>query len=296
MFRPLRAGIAPADWTQLRFPLFASPKLNGIRVLITSDGPKTRKLEDIPNKKVAAMLAKLPVGFDGEVTSGDLFAKDVFSRTQSMLMGEDGGDDFVFHVFDDFTLPDLKFYGRRERVLNRLSRLPYPWCVAVPQDHILDVESLVAYEQRHVDEGHEGVMLRSVDGPYKFGESTTNEGYLLKLKRFLTAEAECVGVYEQMRNTNELTKNKIGRAKRSSAKAGKVGKGVAGGLIGHYRHPDGTIKKIKCGGGIDAKTRKAFWDNPPIGKFFQFKYKELTPDGMPLFLTYLGLRDEKDIL
>lgn len=296
MFRPLRAGTAPSDLSEIIFPVLVSTKLNGIRVLITEDGPKTRKLEEIPNVAVRKMLAKLPVGFDGEITCGDLTAKDVWNKTQSMLMSEDGGTDFIFHVFDDFSQPDQTFEVRQLILHKRFSRIPYTWCALVPNHKVYDAEMLEGYFRQRLAEGHEGIMIRSLDGPYKHGESTVKEGYLLKMKPRQDSEAKITGVYEQMANLNAMETNNIGLAKRSTKKEGKFGKGILGGFLADWKHPDGSIKKLRIGGGISKELREKFWKNPPIDDWVKFSFQELSSKGMPLFLTYEGIRDERDIV
>ena len=71
-------------------------------------------------------------------------------------------------------------------------------------------------------------MVRQGASPYKCGRSTVKEGGLLKLKSFIDNEAEILEVHEEMKNLNPAVKGNRGQTKRSSAKAGKVGKGTLG--------------------------------------------------------------------
>jgi DNA ligase-1 len=81
------------------------------------------------------------------------------------------------------------------------------------------------------------------------------EGYLLKLKRFADEEAVIVGVVEEMENQNEATINELGQTKRSTAKAGKVGKGRLGALRCQFE--DGT--EFEVGSGFDDEDRARLW-------------------------------------
>ena len=44
------------DIYKLDYPFYVSPKLDGIRCVITADGPKTRTLKPIPNKYISTDL------------------------------------------------------------------------------------------------------------------------------------------------------------------------------------------------------------------------------------------------
>ena len=96
---------------------------------------------------------------------------------------------------------------------------------------IRDAAQLAAYEEDCLAEGYEGVMIRTPDSPYKCGRSTEREGWLLKIKRFEDAEAVVLDTYEGMSNHNEAQRDAFGRTKRSSAQAGKVGRGELGGFV-----------------------------------------------------------------
>lgn len=52
-------------------------------------------------------------------------------------------------------------------------------------------------------------MLRSIDGKYKLGRSTTNEAILLKLKRFKDSEAIVVD-YKPLVRSNGLVEDSLG--------------------------------------------------------------------------------------
>ena len=59
-----------SDLAAVRFPVLASPKLDGVRCVIRDGVAMTRTLKPIPNRHVRAMLAHLP-DLDGELIAGD---------------------------------------------------------------------------------------------------------------------------------------------------------------------------------------------------------------------------------
>ena len=94
MFKPMLAAKLE-DPSRLKFPVLVTPKIDGIRCVITDEGPRTRSLKEIPNRHIMHQLSTLPKWLDGELTVGDKF----FDCT-SGIMSEDGRPDFKFWIFD----------------------------------------------------------------------------------------------------------------------------------------------------------------------------------------------------
>jgi DNA ligase-1 len=69
-FKPMLA-VDCGDVNALRFPLLASPKLDGVRAIGDRWVTKSRSLKPIPNVNVQAQFAGLPEGLDGELIVGN---------------------------------------------------------------------------------------------------------------------------------------------------------------------------------------------------------------------------------
>lgn len=83
------------DPAKLIYPIYASPKLDGIRCSILNGKPVSRTLKDIPSKHVQACLTYERLdGMDGELIVGEVTAKNVFSHTSSHVMAHDKIFDF----------------------------------------------------------------------------------------------------------------------------------------------------------------------------------------------------------
>lgn len=254
-FKPMLAGKAPADLAKLKFPVYVSPKLDGIRCLVTKDGPVSRKLKRIKNHYIFdALFLREMYGFDGELIVGKPTGDDVWNRSQSGVMSEDGDPDFTFYVFDNFA-HDAPFVERQRVLAAEIKYLRDERVVLVEQIRCDDVVQLKALEERYVDQGYEGVMVRSPLGPYKFGRSTTREGHLLKVKRFEDYEAAVVGMVERMHNGNEAKTNALGHTERSTKKAGKVGTNMMGALECVLYRGDKRIE-FELGTGFTEAQRK----------------------------------------
>ena len=108
--------------------------------------------------------------------------------------------DFTYIIFD-YCIDPKEGYSTRMGRLVKMPKIPHiEYLLPV---YIVDESELLIYEAKCLFEGYEGVMLRSIHGPYKLGRSTLREGWLLKLKRFSDSEAIILEVYEKMSNQNE---------------------------------------------------------------------------------------------
>lgn len=286
--KPMLA-VACKDIATLKFPVLATPKLDGIRCLVINGKAVSRKLKPIPNHHIRTTIeCSCPDGFDGEI----MIPGADFNTVQSLVMTEDGTPDFAYHVFDyvkgDLTVP----YADRVRALVEAD---FPAFV-VPVTPILlgSADQLAEVEEQFVRAGYEGVMVRSPYSPYKCGRSTAKEGYLLKIKQFEDSEAEVLGFEELLINLNERTVNELGQAKRSSHQENLVPSGMLGALI---VKDIATGVEFKIGTGMDHALRKEIWENRPahLGRFVTYRFQ---PSGMkekPRFPSFKGFRDPRDM-
>lgn len=225
LFKPLLAATVNS-FDQLKFPLFASPKIDGIRALGQGDTLVSRRLRPLDNKFLQTAFPGHD-GLDGELVFGSPTHPHCYERTKSATGRFEGKPKCTWWVFDDFTRPDMAWMKRLDLVREKVN---HPWIKVLPQVLINHEDQLEEYESQLLEEGWEGVMLRDPQGRYKFGRSTLNEGILLKLKRFDTDQARIIGFEEEMKNTNPEKRDATGRLKRSKAAEGLVGKGTLGAL------------------------------------------------------------------
>jgi DNA ligase-1 len=282
------------DVSTIKFPVLASQKLDGIRATVQDGQLLSRTLKPIPNKFVQELFKGLPEGLDGELIVGDPFAEDCYRKTVSLVMSDDKLLGFFkeplnFYLFDQ--IGSLGFVDR----ITKVSTVCHPSMVLVEQRVINTLAELEAFEEDLLDRGAEGVMLRSIHGPYKHGRSSLREGYLLKLKRFKDCEARVTGIYEQEHNGNAAFTNELGRTARSSHKENKVGLDTLGGLevVGINGEYEGI--NFCVGTGFDAETRQLIWDDPKtVGRIIKVKYFPSGGKDKPRHPVFLGFRDRRD--
>lgn len=290
LFKPMLAS--PADLARLKFPLLASPKLDGVRASVVSGRLLTRKLKEVPNRYTFTCLSSHTFdGMDGELIVGPPNAEDVLRQTTSAIMSRDGAPQFTYWVFDLHD-SDADYESRRNLLYDLVAGLDDKMRSVihlVPQVTVRSMEELLEYEAGVIEDGYEGVMLRDPHSPYKYGRSTTREGYLLKLKRFEDSECRILAIEEEMHNTNAAQTNELGRTKRSTAKAGLVGKGTMGALVVEDIHHGW---RFNIGSGFTAAQRAQPWK---IGSIHKYKYFPVGMKDVPRHPVYIGPRSKFDL-
>lgn len=278
-FKPMLAS--PADLDNIKYPVFASPKLDGIRASVVDGRLLSRTLKEIPSRHVFHRLSHPNFnGLDGELIVGDPTSPTCYRDTVSAVMAHDKVFPFTYYVFDKWDSPS-PFSSRR---LDLIPIATHDYMARVMHVQIDDREQLDSYEASMVELGHEGIMLNSPHAKYKFGRATTKGGQLLKVKRFEDSEAVIIGIEEEMFNGNEAEKNELGRTKRSTAKAGLVGKGTMGALI--VRDVK-TGVEFNIGTGFTATQRAADWE---LGSVHKYKFFPVGVKDKPRHPVYLGPR------
>lgn len=289
------------DLSKIQYPVYATPKLDGIRALMIDGKLVSRNFKAIPNKVTREYFERvLPNNVDGELIlkNGRDCGAD-FNLTSSAVMSENGNPNVVYYLFD-YVLNDLnKPYLERIKEISHIESVNN--VKVVKPKKINNEEELLKYEQKCLTEGFEGVMIRTGNSPYKCGRSTEREGYLLKIKRFEDSEAKIIGFEEKNHNQNEAEEDVFGRTKRSQKKAGMVGANTLGKIL--VKDVGGKYNNIefKIGTGFNDELRKELWNNKSkyLGKIVKYKFQpNPTEDSgylKPRFPVFLGFRHKNDI-
>ena len=284
----------PVDPKHLRYPLYVFPKFNGFRGYVKDGVVYTASNKPFKNKLLQEAF-KVANCHDGEFVVGDPSdGHNSLEKTSSVVTSQKPIDDLRFYVFDwigDLAAPFKNRIGfvagaqfdKWEKF--KIVRAPY---------HVANCwEDVVRIERAYVEAGWEGVITRDPEAPYKCGRSTAREAYMGKLKQFKDAEFKIVGWEERMHNGNEATISETGRTKRSTAKAGKTGRGDLGALVleteaGH---------QFGCGTGFTDAQRGEFWriKDELIGKHAKVKYHETGTKNVPILPVFLQIRPKEDM-
>jgi len=259
----------PKFFDFVQFPTLASPKLDGIFGSFD--------------------------GLDGEFIVGSPVGEGVMNRTTKVIMKKKEArpiDDVTLFVFDtnEDEYKDEPFSERYRRAKDLAYLCNHPQVQLVPHTMCNNMDELLAFEKECLDAGYEGIMMRSVDGRYKYGRATMKEGTLIKLKRFTDVEVVVLDLAEQMTNTNKKTTNELGRSQRSSHKAGMVPAGTLGGFIVDM---GGLTLDVGCGV-LTHDERQEIWDagvEASVGKYFTLRFFGYGVKDKPRFPRFVGWRD-----
>lgn len=301
MKQPMLAG--KADLSKIQYPVLVSPKIDGIRAVVVrgEDGlpvVKSRSMKPIPNRHIQTVLAREELFHaDGELVVGDVRSETCFRDSTSGVMSIEGEPDFTYFVFDRIDHCGREFHSRLMTImdhLNQTARDARNRVQILPHKQVFNEEQLLREEERYTGQGYEGIMIRSLNGPYKQGRSTTKEGYLLKLKRWQDDEATIVGFEEEMENENISFINEVGRTSRTTHQAGMVPKGRCGSLLVRDL-TTGVVFSI--GSGLCDVVRTQIWNEQAawLGRIIKYKHFPIGVKDKPRFPIYLGVRDERDM-
>jgi DNA ligase-1 len=310
-FKPmLSASLDGVDLSTLRYPLLASPKLDGVRCIVWEGVAYSRNAKPIRNKHIQEW-AKEFHNLDGELIVGSPTDPHCLNNTQSGVMSYKGEPDFRYFLFDSIEAPGYRsiFMDRVDHVQEELRGEERIECVGHIMVHSAD--EVQAAELRWIAAGYEGVMLRDPQGPYKHGRATLKEGYLMKLKRFMDGEAVVTGLEEGHINENTLQRDELGRAKRTTHQENLTPSGMVGTIIavdpnwGELRIAPGTMPHAERAHHWQAYVAsrvsesgfvKRFGVLPPtdtlVGKTIHWRSFGYGVKDKPRFPRYYGIRED----
>jgi DNA ligase-1 len=288
-FKPMLAD--DADLKRLKYPVIASPKLDGVRATFMMHRLLTRSLKPLANKAIDGAFS-FPLPLDGELIVGDPRGKSVFRDTMKVVSSFDADiTDLNFYVFD-MVADKMAFMDRFRMAIE--AKEGHKRLITVPHKMIEDELELLKLEELMLEEGYEGLMLRDPEGRYKFGRSTTSEGLLLKLKRKLRSEAVVIGFVEQLHNGNEAKIDNLGHTERSSHQANKVPMDTLGAL--QVRDIDSGVE-FNIGTGFTFADRNEIWQHRAKyqGKIASYEYLPIGVKDKPRHPTFVGWRIVEDM-
>ena len=276
------------DLNSISYPKYASIKLDGIRCIIKDGKCLSRSLKPIPNIHVQRTL--YDSGLEG--LDGELMVKGDFNSVQSAVMSVYGEPDFTYHVFD-YVDTTRVFEKRFDTVINKVLGTRLGGIVRIHEQIIVNNpdEANAAYS-RALELGQEGLILKSINGMYKYGRATMREETMLKLKPKHTDEGLVIGYSELMHNDNDQYTNEVGSSVRSSCQSGQVPGNVLGALTLKFNDV-----VLSVGSGFDDHQRQSLWSckEELIGKLVTFEHLGLSSYNVPRCPIFKSFRDIRDL-
>lgn len=298
---------------KIQYPCIVQPKIDGIRSL-HNDGFRGRSLKPHANTYLSELFKpSFLAGYDGELIIGSCpTAEDLCRKTASLASSgvTERTEHVTWHLFDNFLYPEIPYEERIEIVFDhvQLLRSQFGWedhLEVIQSYHVSCKEELLATEEQMLNEGYEGVIVRGLKNPYKFGRSTVREGGLLRIKRFIESECVVIEIQEGESNDNIAQINELGYTYRTSHKENKVKNGMVGALIckalatvkdpqsGKVLFNKGDIIKVSAGK-MDHALRMQYFENQSllIGKIITFKFFPKGGKDKPRFPTFKAIRSD----
>jgi DNA ligase-1 len=236
----------------------------------------------------------------------------------SSMTGTIKGEPYLLWWVFDFVTPEtatLPYFHRCAEILPReiervRNEAPDRWhhLRPIPFELINSMDQLLAYEEKCLQLGFEGVIIRDLKGKHKQGRSTPTEGGLLRIKRFVDFEFTVHTIIEGDENQNEAQINELGNTFRSSHQENKVPNGMIGAMLGTtltvVKDPvTGAVlfdkgAEVRVGAGcLDHSQRRYFFEHQDEFKAQVHKAK-FFPKGIkdkPRFPTWQSFKDSADI-
>lgn len=273
----------------VKYPVRVEPKLDGLRCIAVKRAGEvtfyTRNgsvLETLPTIKAALESAD----YDNVVLDGEAMGND-WNESASVLMSSKTKKDdsnIFFNVFDAMPIDEwvkqesVSVFSKRLELLEYVVEDVSSHCVKlVPHITAKNESELKAYFAKCMNEGYEGVMLKTLDSHYEWDRSKN----ILKLKPTITYEGVIVGSYEGRRGTKR--------------------EGLFGGF--EVVLPNGVVTRL--GGGFSDKMRAEIQlegVDTYLGKIVEIEGQPdpltsdgLTEDGKVRFPVFLRYRSAKDV-
>jgi DNA ligase-1 len=286
---------------ELKFPYYASVKLDGYRAIVDQAVVRTSSGAPIGNDFVREILSQESLeGLDGELIVGAWNDKRAFRNTCGPVRKKSGHPNFRLFLFDDRTRPGDTFATRFSMLKHRVSVIQSRYkrpiearIEVIPQTLVHNREELARFEEAAILAHFEGVMLTAPEGHYKFGRSTLNENLRLKVKRFVTEEAIIIGFEEQRRT---VTEEDVMMGRNAPHEVGSM---VPTGMIGAFKVHSGKwgAFDIQATSLSFEERVEAFqkFDSMYVGETASFEYFPHGTIDRPRHGIFRGIRGEEDM-
>jgi DNA ligase-1 len=281
LWKPLLAVSFPFDpvtgdfrWDFVRFPVWASPKLDGYRAMVQRGALVSRNGVLVANRELQRRYGRKGLeGLDAELCAGCPATPGVFNLTSRVVRRADAdASTTTLYMIDRHGMPGGDFGSRHTALKTALRDEPY--IMVIKQVLVKTLAALQAFERECLRQGYEGVMLRRGDqGPYpqkpgKENRSTLREFDLVRLKRFEYAEAVILAVHSLRHNLNDA---RTRTGKRVTDKDGIV--------VDKSRIGSATLRDVETGVEFDTTVASealrswAGWRDPARWRGMTVRYK-----------------------
>lgn len=312
-FAPLLAPNQKIDLNEIKYPLLASTKLDGIRVIFYKGQILTRSLKQLPNKQLREKFEPIRKYSEDNniILDGELYSHELnFQEIISFCMTEDFEDKKSVKKFGKvMTIPDsLEFYcfdviindNFEQPFVNRNLYNVQPLLFKFPkllgtfaQKYVYNKEEVDSYFEEVLNEAYEGLILRDPNGRYKFGRGTVKEGLIYKVKPFMDFDGRIIDVVQAtiVDENAEKTINELGRSVTSKKKDDRILIEKASAFTVLYEG-----KELKVTLAMTDEEKAEVWANKEsyIGRWISYKGMLVGAKDVPRHPVMLRFREDKE--
>lgn len=321
-FRPLLAIDATDHLDEIKYPKYASYKLDGIRCVFHPElGMVSRSLKPIQNKQLQEKFKDLielsktnNMIYDGEMYHHDL----TFQQITALVMTQNFMDaktckklnkevstlcnfyttensvgfnnPLQFHCFECYYYDDDNF-TQRLIMLDSMEKMDN--LVIVKQTIVNSKQEILDLFKTALDDGYEGLILRDPKSPYKFGRSTLKEEYCLKVKPFETFDAAIIEVQQstEVDPNAEKKTNELGRSVTSRKKDDRILIEKASAFMVKYNE-----ETVKVSLAMTDEEKEEVWQNKEsyIGRMIEYKGMQIGAKNVPRHPVFVRFREDKN--
>lgn len=299
---------------KLKFPLTCTRKIDGVWAGIQNSKLFARSLKQFENKHVTEFYSNPCFeGLRGELIVGSVpNAPDLCRNTGSAVRTIAGSPETSLWCFDYITpsTEQKPYYERLKLLAERVEQLQskgYTNIFMIDAYFASNLEEYLQFQKQFLQEGYEGIVVRTPDSKHKQGRSSSVKPELWRWKPYATAEIKVTRLVEEQTNKNQATINELGYTTRSSHKQNLEGSDTLGAIVGTLVTPlldcfgkqvaeVGTELTIATGS-LTAKELKQLWYNQDqlLGKLVTFEYMSFGLKDKPRFAQFKSIRDEVDL-
>lgn len=311
-FKPMLAPNQEINLNEIKYPILASTKMDGIRCIFYKGEMLSRSLKQIQNKQlrekfetVRKYSEEYNVILDGEIYSPEL----TFQEIVSLVMSQDFEDKrsikkyghivqvpvhLKFYCFDCIT-NDLfdETFSLRVASARRIAEIFSELISHVKQSYVNSKKEVEEYFNKALEEGFEGLILKDHNGRYKCGRGTIREGLIYKCKPFRTFDAKIINVVQATKVDINAEKkiNELGRSVTSKKKDDRIFIDMASAFEVKY---EGLSLKVVIA--MTDEEKKEIWGNKEsyIGKTIEYKGMMIGLKDVPRHPVMIRFRDDKE--
>ena len=264
------------DPKRVTFPCYAQPKMNGVRcfslrhiddhTMWSRERREYTAISEIKDGVTKFFGKRSP---DGEIFNPDFTFQEIISAVKKR---SDNTKHLKMWVYD-LALPDIPFAERRDIIsgifanANNAGILDYFY--EVPTFLVHSLEEVQKLHDYWVQQGFEGLILRTPDGVYEFNERTFS---LMKFKQFFDKEFKIIGF------TTEVWHDTLKDVFRNL-------------VIWKCTTEDNKIFDVRPAGSFLLREKALKTAEKQIGKDYTVKFQNYSDDGVPIFPIGVAIRD-----